>query len=54
MRWFNRGNLAAGASSGSVDVPLEGLVAAVLRRRAPSSVPVAEPRTYELGALEGV
>ncbi len=54
MRWFNRGNLAAGVSSGSVDVPLEGLVAAVLGRTAPSSVPVAEPRTYELGAVEGV
>jgi hypothetical protein len=54
MRWFNRGNLAAGVSSGSVDVPLEGLVAAVLGRTAPSSVPVAEPRTYELGEVEGV
>jgi hypothetical protein len=54
VRWFNRGNLAAGVRSGSVDVPLEGLVAAVLGRDAASSVPVDEPRTYELGEVEGV
>ncbi|SNR58527.1 DUF6910 family protein [Blastococcus mobilis] len=54
VRWFNRGNLAAGVSSGSVDVPVAGLVAALLGRAPASSVPVAEPRVYELGAVEGV
>jgi hypothetical protein len=54
MRWFNRGNLAAGASSASVDVPLEGLVDAVLGRGDVASVPVGRTRVYELGEVEGV
>ncbi len=54
MRWFNRGNLAAGVPSGSVDVPLEGLVAAVLGLGAAAAVPVGWPRVYELGEVEGV
>ncbi|WP_369133764.1 hypothetical protein [Modestobacter sp. I12A-02662] len=54
VRWFSRGNLAAGVRSGSVDVPLAELVAAVLGRCDPASVPVAEPRAYDLGAVDGV
>ena len=54
MRWFNRGNLAAGVRSGSVDVPLEDLVAAVLGRCDPASVTVVQPRGYDLGEVEGV
>ncbi len=54
VRWFNRGNLAAGVQSGSVDVPLEELVAAVLGRAGASSVPVDQPRGYALGEVEGV
>jgi hypothetical protein len=54
VRWFNRGNLAAGVQSGSVEVPLEGLVAAVLGRAPAGSVPVEQPRFYELGEVEGV
>jgi hypothetical protein len=54
VRWFNRGNLAAGVRSGSVDVPLAELVAAVLDRGDPASVPITEPRTYDLGAVDGV
>ena len=54
IRWFNRGNLTAGVRSASVDVPLEGLVAAVLGRAEASSVPVEQPREYELGEVEGV
>jgi hypothetical protein len=54
VRWFNRGNLTAGVSSSSVDVPLEGVVAAVLGRGAAASVPVGRPRVYELGEVEGV
>jgi hypothetical protein len=54
VRWFNRGNLSAGARSASVDVPLEDLVAAVLGRAHPATVPVQEPRSYDLGEVEGV
>ena len=54
VRWFNRGNLAAGVRSGSVDVPLAELVGAVLGRVDPASVSVAHPRGYDLGEVEGV
>ena len=54
VRWFNRGNLAAGVPSASVAVPLEQLVAAVLGRIGPADVPVRDPRVHELGAVEGV
>lgn len=51
-RWFNRGNLAAGGPSASVDVPLHDLVAAVLGRGNPGTVPVARPREYDLGEVD--
>jgi hypothetical protein len=54
LRWFNRGNLAAGVRSGSVDVPVEALVAAVLGRVPAGEVPVDRPLAYELGQVEGV
>ncbi|HET6393269.1 MAG TPA: hypothetical protein VFG13_10655 [Blastococcus sp.] len=54
VRWFNRGNLAAGVPSAGVDVPLEDLVDAVLGRGDAESVPVGRPRVYELGEVEGV
>ncbi|MEX5718853.1 DUF6910 family protein [Geodermatophilus maliterrae] len=54
VRWYQRGNLAAGVASASVEVPLADLVAAVLGRTAPASVPVARPRRYELGEVDGV
>ncbi|MGK5113869.1 MULTISPECIES: DUF6910 family protein [unclassified Geodermatophilus] len=54
VRWFNRGNLAAGVPSGSVAVPLAGLVDAVLGRTGAASVPVEEPHVYRLGEVEGV
>ena len=54
LRWFNRGNLAAGVSSASVDVPLEELVDAVLGRGDAGSVRVGRTRVYELGEVEGV
>ena len=54
VRWFNRGNLAAGVPTGSVDVPLAALVAAVLGRSGAASVPVGEPRSYDLGEVAGV
>jgi len=54
VRWFDRGNLAAGVSPGSVDVPLADLVGAVLGRVDPASVQVDRPRSYDLGEVEGV
>jgi hypothetical protein len=54
VRWFNRGNLAAGVRSGSVDVPLVALVAAVLGRASAADVPVDRPQVYDLGEVEGV
>lgn len=54
LRWFQRGNLAAGVPSASVDVPLAVLVDAVLGRAAPSSVPLDGPTVYDLGEVDGV
>ncbi|WP_089305283.1 DUF6910 family protein [Geodermatophilus pulveris] len=54
VRWFNRGNLAAGVRPGSVDVPLAALVDAVLGRADAAAVPVARPRVYDLGEVAGV
>ena len=53
VRWFQRGNLAAGVPSASVDVPLAALVDAVLGGD-PAAVPVTGPRTYDLGEVAGV
>ncbi|MGY1742714.1 MULTISPECIES: DUF6910 family protein [unclassified Blastococcus] len=54
VRWFQRGNLAAGVPSASVDVPLAALVGAVLGRVAPTAVPVGSVRRYDLGEVAGV
>jgi hypothetical protein len=54
MRWFNRGNPAAGVRSGSVDLPLDALVTAVLGAAGAAAVPVDQPRRYALGEVEGV
>ncbi|MFW3169248.1 DUF6910 family protein [Geodermatophilus sp. CPCC 206100] len=54
VRWYNRGNLRAGVPSASVEVPLHDLVAAVLGRVDAASVPVEQPRVYELGEMQGV
>jgi hypothetical protein len=54
LRWFQRGNLAAGVASASVDVPMRAVVDAVLGRLDASAVPVGNRRGYELGAVEGV
>ena len=54
MRWFQRGNLAAGVPSCSVDVPLEGLVAAVLGRAPAGAVTIEHPHIYDLGEVEDV
>jgi hypothetical protein len=54
VRWFQRGNLAAGIPSASVDLSLEALVAAVLGRAAAADVEVERPVRYDLGEVEGV
>ena len=54
VRWFQRGNLAAGVPSASVAVPLDALVAAVVGGTMPADVPVGERHTYDLGEVEGV
>ncbi|MCZ2804528.1 hypothetical protein O2W18_05380 [Modestobacter sp. VKM Ac-2983] len=54
VRWFHRGNLAAGAGPASVDLPLADLVAAVLGRGGADAVPISSPRSYDLGRVAGV
>jgi hypothetical protein len=54
VRWFQRGNLAAGVPSASVDVPLVALVDAVLGGTGPTAVPVSAAGTYDLGEVAGV
>jgi len=54
VRWFHRGNLAAGFPSASVDLSLEALVAAVLGRADAAAVRVGNPLRYDLGEVEGV
>ena len=54
VRWFHRGLLAAGLPSSSVDLPLEGLVAAVLGRTPAAQLAPERPVAYELGEVEGV
>jgi hypothetical protein len=54
LRWFARGNLAAGVPSASVDVDLGPLLDAVLGRGDPSRVVVRTPLTYDLGTVDGV
>ena len=54
VRWFQRGNLAAGIASASVDLSLQVVVAAVLDRADASEVPVGRALRYDLGEVEGV
>ncbi|MCZ2828679.1 hypothetical protein O2W14_07545 [Modestobacter sp. VKM Ac-2986] len=54
VRWFQRGNLAAGVPSAGVDVPLDALVDAVLGVTDPAGVPVTAPGVLDLGEVAGV
>ena len=54
LRWFARGNLAAGVASASVDVDLHPMMAAVVGRGDAVQVQVRRPLTYDLGEVEGV
>lgn len=54
LRWFARGNLAAGVPSASVDVDLLSLMQAVAGRGDVAQVQVRHPLTYDLGVAGGV
>lgn len=54
LRWFARGNLAAGVPSASVDVDLAAVLAAVDGGADPAGVVPRGPVTYDLGEVEGV
>ncbi|WP_409330168.1 DUF6910 family protein [Trujillonella humicola] len=54
VRWYQRGNLAAGVASTGVDLPLAELVGAVLGRTGAAAVPVGAVRRYHLGEVGGV
>lgn len=54
VRWYQRGNLAAGVASTGVDLPLAALVGAVLGRTGAGDVPLGAVRRYDLGAVAGV
>ncbi len=54
LRWFQRGNFAAGTSTACVDVGLAELLAAVTGAIAVDRVEVGDVRRYDLGAVGGV
>jgi hypothetical protein len=54
MRWFSRGNRAAGIASASVDLPVQAIVDAVLGRADAAQIAVGRSLTYDLGEVGGV
>jgi hypothetical protein len=54
LRWFQRGNLAAGVPTAAVDVDLVALVAAVTGADAGGRVAIGDVRRYDLGTVGGV
>lgn len=54
LRWFSRGNLAAGLPSASVDLDLQGLLSAMRGTLDPAAVSVSSPLRYDLGEVDGV
>lgn len=55
LRWFQRGNGASGIASGSVDLPLDGVLDLVSRDGIQSApLEVVDVLRYDLGELEGV
>jgi len=54
LRWFHRGLPSAGLHSGSVDIALTTAMAAALGQVDAGVVSVTNPRTYDLGAVDGV
>jgi hypothetical protein len=54
VRWFQRGNLAAGVPNASVTVPLDELVGAVLGDTGGAQVHLDDPQIHDLGEVDGV
>jgi len=54
LRWFQRGNSAAGVPSASVDVDLAALLAAVRGTAGADRIEVGGVRRYDLGTVAGV
>ena len=54
VRWFQRGVPAAGVATASVDVDLDGLLAAIAGEIPVTEVVVTAPRAYDLGEVGGV
>ena len=54
LRWYQRGNLAAGVPSAGVDVELADLVAVLLGRADPGSVRLGAVHVLDLGEVAGV
>ena len=54
LRWFNRGDVAGGVPTASVDLDHDALVAALLGDGAVADVSVGAPRRYDLGEVQGV
>ncbi|WP_162599731.1 DUF6910 family protein [Nocardioides solisilvae] len=54
LRWYQRGLPSAGLPSGSVDLDLAAALEAVLGRRRPEDVPVADPHFYRVADLDDV
>jgi hypothetical protein len=53
LRWFQRGNAAAGVPSAGVDVDLHALLRAATGRAEPGAVGVGGARVFDLGAIDG-
>jgi hypothetical protein len=54
LRWFQRGNPAAGIASASIDVDIHALLKAAAGRIRPDAVATDGVRHYDLGAVRGV
>jgi hypothetical protein len=54
LRWFQRGNAAAGINSGSVDLDIPALLAVVTGRGPADRVGIGDRRWYDLGTVGGV
>jgi len=54
LRWFQRGLPQAGLPTGSVDLDLAALLAAVAEGAEVAAIRVSDPRTYDLGEVHGV
>ncbi|KRA38358.1 MULTISPECIES: DUF6910 family protein [unclassified Nocardioides] len=54
LRWFHRGLPSAGLPSGSVDLDLAQVLAAMAGRTSPEAVGVENPLFYDLGDVHGV